>query len=427
MMAIRDGGEPEGGGMTWATRLRDAALTGVIALLLFAPLTGVTLTGYTLEGHWQRPLWLAAGVVVGRLLLGLFLEARRVRPPVESAQASEKVGWIDRNRPFILGLALACALILPWFIGKYWLNVAILALIYVLLALGLNIVVGLAGLLDLGFVAFYAVGAYGYALGFKYLGLSFWLALPSAALLAGLCGILLGFPVLRMHGDYLAIVTLGFGEIVRLVLNNWMELTGGPNGVRAPFPSLFGLEFGRRAQPGHTTFHEFFQIPYSSETRDIFFYLLLLMVVAGMIFVVRRLRRMPLGRNWEALREDEIACRSLGIQPVMVKLSAFGLGAMTGGLGGVFFAASQGFVNPTSFTFMESAHILAMVILGGMGSTGGVIIAAVILTVLPEVLRDFAEYRGLAFGMAMVGMMIWRPRGLMGIRRARFHRSEVGR
>lgn len=412
--------------MSWTTRWRDAGLTGLIALLLFAPLTGVTLTGYTLEGHWQRPLWLAAGVVVGRFLLGLYLEARHARLPVESAPSSETVGWIDRNRPFILGLALACALLLPWFIGKYWLNVAILALIYVLLALGLNIVVGLAGLLDLGFVAFYAVGAYGYALGFKYLGLSFWLALPSAAILAGLCGILLGFPVLRMHGDYLAIVTLGFGEIVRLVLNNWMAFTGGPNGVRAPFPSLFGLEFGRRAQPGHTTFHEYFQLPYASETRDIFFYLLLLIVVSGMIFVVRRLRRMPLGRNWEALREDEIACRSLGIQPVSVKLSAFGLGAMTGGLGGVFFAASQGFVNPTSFTFMESAHILAIVILGGMGSTGGVIIAAVILTVLPEVLRDFAEYRGLAFGMAMVFMMIWRPRGLMGIRRARFHRSEVG-
>ncbi|MBF0628803.1 MAG: high-affinity branched-chain amino acid ABC transporter permease LivM [Magnetococcales bacterium] len=403
--------------------LRDALVTGLVALLLFAPMTGVALSGYTLEGHWQRPLWLALGVVIGRLGLGWLWQRRQGAPASSSGRGWS--AWIDAHRPQLIGAALAVAFVLPWFIGKYWLNVAILAWIYVLLALGLNIVVGLAGLLDLGFVAFYAVGAYGYALGFKYLDLSFWTALPAGALLAGCFGVMLGFPVLRMHGDYLAIVTLGFGEIIRLVLNNWMSFTGGPNGVRVPFPSLFGLEFGRRAGPGHVTFHEYFNLPYSNEYRDIFFYLLLLVVVSGMVFVVRRLRRMPLGRNWEALREDEIACRSLGIQPVSVKLSAFGLGAMTGGLGGVFFAASQGFVNPTSFTFMESAHILAMVILGGMGSTGGVIVAAVVLTVLPEMLRDFAEYRGLLFGCAMVAMMVWRPRGLMGMRRALFHRSGV--
>ncbi|MBF0614234.1 MAG: high-affinity branched-chain amino acid ABC transporter permease LivM [Magnetococcales bacterium] len=406
-------------------KLWDAVLAGVVALLLFVPLTGVSLSGYTLEGHWQRPLWLAVGVVLGRLLLGWFLE-RRQRMVGTTRRPGWITAWIDDHRPYIVIAAVIGALLVPWWIGKYWLNVAILALIYVLLGLGLNVVVGLAGLLDLGFVAFYAVGAYTYALGHHYFALSFWAAVPLGAMLAAGFGVVLAFPVLRMHGDYLAIVTLGFGEIIRLILNNWLEVTGGPNGLRVPFPSLFGMDFGRRASPGHVTLHEFLNIPYSNEYRDIFLYLLLFLVVCGMVFLVRRLRRMPLGRNWEALREDEIACRSLGIQPVTVKLSAFGLGAMTAGVGGVFFAASQGFVNPTSFTFLESAHILAIVVLGGMGSTGGVIVAAVVLTVLPEVLRDFAEYRGLLFGCAMVLMMMWRPRGLMGIRRARFHRSEVG-
>lgn len=405
------------------TILPTVLLTGLIAFLLFAPLTGITLDGYAMVSQWQRPLWLAGIVMVGRFLLEWW------------QLSSYRLTWFDNwsglgsdwqiNYQWIfLILVMLTALTIPWVVGKYWLNVAILALIYVLLALGLNIVVGLAGLLDLGFVAFYAMGAYGYALGHQYLDLSFWSALPFGALLAAGFGILLGFPVLRMHGDYLAIVTLGFGEIIRLILNNWMEFTGGPNGVRVPFPSFFGLDFSRRAAPAKETFHTYFNIDYVSIHRDIFLFFLLFLVVCGMIFFVRRLRRMPLGRAWEALREDEIACRSLGINHVAVKLSAFGLGAMTGGLGGVFFAAAQGFVNPTSFTFMESAHILAIVILGGMGSTTGVILAAIILTVLPEALRDFSEYRGLLFGCAMVLMMIWRPSGLMRARRTIFVRSQ---
>ncbi len=411
-----------------ATLLPDALLTGLIALLLFAPLTGVALDGFELTPHWHRPFLLAGGVMVGRLLLDWVRYS-----PQRVAWLGRWLGfggetkrwvWTQHQQLMVLGVVLAVALMLPWVLGKYWLNVAILALIYVLLALGLNIVVGLAGLLDLGFVAFYAVGAYSYALGSLYLDLSFWSALPFGAVLAACFGVMLGFPVLRMHGDYLAIVTLGFGEIIRLVLNNWIDFTGGPNGVRVPFPSFFGLEFTRRVQPGKESFHEYFNLAYASIHRDIFLYLLLLIVVCGMIFFVRRLRRLPLGRAWEALREDEIASRSLGINHVAVKLSAFGLGAMTGGVGGVFFAAAQGFVNPTSFTFLESAHILAIVILGGMGSTVGVVAAAVILTVLPELLRDFAEYRGLLFGCAMVLMMVWRPRGLMRARRAFYVRSE---
>ncbi|MBF0180725.1 MAG: high-affinity branched-chain amino acid ABC transporter permease LivM [Magnetococcales bacterium] len=396
---------------------KETLLTGLVAFLLFAPLTGVSLDGYGLNPHWQNPFLLAGMAMLGRLLL---VRLQGLRLPVGLAGYD----WQTRLQRPILAVVVIAALIFPWLVGKYWLNVATLALIYVLLALGLNIVVGLAGLLDLGFVAFYAVGAYFYALTFKYLDLSFWIALPGGALLAGLCGMLLGFPVLRMHGDYLAIVTLGFGEIVRLVLNNWIDFTNGPNGVRAPFPSFFGLDFSRHPMPGKSSFHQFFHLSYSPIHKDIFLFILLFFIVCGMVYFVRRLRRMPLGRAWEALREDEIACRALGINHVTVKLSAFGIGAMTGGIGGAFFAASQGFVNPTSFTFMESAHILAIVVLGGMGSTAGVIAAAVILTFLPEALRDFAEYRGLMFGCAMVMMMIWRPRGLLRSRRALFQREQ---
>jgi branched-chain amino acid transport system permease protein len=288
-----------------------------------------------------------------------------------------------------------------------------------LLGLGLNVVVGLAGLLDLGFVGFYAIGAYGLALGYENLGLGFWSMLPIAAILAAFAGAILGFPVLRMHGDYLAIVTLGFGEIIRLILTNWATFTHGPNGVSAPLPTLFGLEFKRRSKDGDT-FHEFFNLPYDSAYKYMFIYLVLFAVVWAVLFIKHRLVKMPIGRAWEALREDEIACRSLGLNHVLVKLSAFMLGASTGGLAGVFFATYQGFVNPSSFTFFESALILAIVVLGGMGSTLGVVIAAFCLTVLPEVLREFAEYRVLMFGILMVVMMIWKPRGIVRVTRTGF-------
>jgi branched-chain amino acid transport system permease protein len=237
--------------------------------------------------------------------------------------------------------------------------------------------------------------------------------LPLAALLAAFAGALLGFPVLRMHGDYLAIVTLGFGEIIRLVLTNWLSFTGGPNGVSVPSPTFLGLEFGRRAREGGVPYHEFFQLDYNPNMKFIFLYVVLVLVVALVLFIKHRLTRMPVGRAWEALREDEIACRAMGLNHVLVKLSAFMLGASTAGIAGVFFASYQGFVNPTSFTFFESALILAIVVLGGMGSTLGVVLAAFVLTVAPELLRSFAEYRVLLFGMLMVVMMIWRPRGLV--------------
>ncbi len=223
---------------------------------------------------------------------------------------------------WIIPLIVTLAICFPFVATKYLLTVAILGLIYVLLGLGLNIVVGTAGLLDLGYVAFYAIGAYGLALGYQYLGLGFWSMLPLAALMAAGAGALLGFPVLRMHGDYLAIVTLGFGEIIRTVLNNWLTFTGGPNGVSA-LPQPFGLEFGRRAKEGGVPFHEFFGLTYNPNMKFIFIYAVLFTVVMLVLYIKHRLTRMPIGRAWEALREDEIACRSMGLNHVLVKLSAF--------------------------------------------------------------------------------------------------------
>ena len=402
--------------------LVDAILAGLIALIVFGPIVGVVLDGYSFNLEPRRVAWIIAVVMAGRLALSLFLQTRKGRKILEGFENTGSgvhvlaPDYKSRLR-WIIPIVIVIAVIFPFFSNSYLLGVVILGLIYVLLGLGLNIVVGLAGLLDLGYVAFYAIGAYGLALGYQYLGLGFWTVLPLAAITAALAGCILGFPVLRLHGDYLAIVTLGFGEIIRLILNNWLSLTGGPNGMPAPLPTFFGLEFGKRAKEGGVPFHEFFGTAYNPDVKYYFIYAVLFLVVLAVLYIKHRLTRMPVGRAWEALREDEIACRSMGLNHVLVKLSAFTLGASTAGLAGVFFATYQGFVNPTSFTFFESALILAIVVLGGMGSTIGVVIAAFVLTVAPELLRSFAEYRVLLFGILMVLMMIWRPRGLIRISR----------
>jgi amino acid/amide ABC transporter membrane protein 2, HAAT family (TC 3.A.1.4.-) len=260
---------------------------------------------------------LVAVVMAGRLLLGLFLHTAVGRRFLRKFEGNDdgvyvrEPGYRSRLR-WIIPLLLVVALAFPFLSSKYLLTVAILGLIYVLLGLGLNIVVGLAGLLDLGYVAFYAIGAYGLALGYQYLGLGFWSMIPIAALLAALAGALLGFPVLRMHGDYLAIVTLGFGEIIRLVLNNWLSFTGGPNGVSVPSPTFLGLEFARRAKEGGIPYHQFLHLDYNPNMKFIFIYVVLVLVVLLVLFIKHRLTRMPIGRAWEALREDEIACRAWG-------------------------------------------------------------------------------------------------------------------
>ncbi|MBM7061258.1 high-affinity branched-chain amino acid ABC transporter permease LivM [Pseudomonas sp. UL073] len=405
--------------------LIDAVLAGLIALIVFGPIIGVVLDGYSFELRPTRLMWIVAAVMLGRFLVSLFLHSksgRRLLEGFEGAGSGVHVRDPDHKTRlrWIIPLIIVLALIFPFFASKYVLTVVILGLIYVLLGLGLNIVVGLAGLLDLGYVAFYAIGAYGLALGYHYLGLGFWTVLPLAALLAAMAGAILGFPVLRMHGDYLAIVTLGFGEIIRLVLNNWLSFTGGPNGMSVPSPTFLGLEFSRRAKDGGIPYHEFFGVAYDPNMKFLFIYAVLFLVVLLVLYLKHRLTKMPVGRAWEALREDEIACRAMGLNHVLVKLSAFMLGASTAGLAGVFFATYQGFVNPSSFTFFESALILAIVVLGGMGSTVGVVIAAFVLTVAPELLRTFADYRVLLFGVLMVVMMIWRPRGLIRISRSGF-------
>jgi branched-chain amino acid transport system permease protein len=297
--------------------------------------------------------------------------------------------------------------------NRYVLDLSIQILTYVMLGWGLNIVVGLAGLLDLGYVAFYAVGAYSYALLATQFGWSFWICLPLAGILASFWGVLLGFPVLRLRGDYLAIVTLAFGEIIRLVLINWQDLTGGPNGIPSiPRPSFFGLPFNS----DDDGFAAFFHLEFSSTHRIVFLYYVILVLALVTNFVTLRLRRLPVGRAWEALREDEIACRSLGINTTNTKLTAFAMGAMFAGFAGSFFATRQGFISPESFTFGESALVLAIVVLGGMGSQLGVAVAAAVMLGGFELFREFQQYRMLVFGFAMVGIMIWRPRGLVATR-----------
>lgn len=398
--------------------LNHALIASLLTAVLAIPIIGTTIisshTGVTLE--WDGwPVLIAVilvflvqlfrshiTVTIGRVRLSNPAPALKLRP----------------NRHLVLILILLTAIIWPFYASRGSIDLATLVMIYIMMGLGLNIVVGFAGLLDLGYVAFYAVGAYSYALLSQYFGLSFWICLPISGLMAALFGFLLGFPVLRLRGDYLAIVTLGFGEIIRLVLNNWDSLTGGPDGIgNISRPTLFGLEFSRRAKEGGIPFHEYFDITYSGSYKVIFLYFIVLLLVIFTLWVINRLIRMPIGRAWEALREDEIACRSLGLNPTAIKLSAFTLGAAFAGFAGSFFAARQGFISPESFTFIESAIVLAIVVLGGMGSQIGIILAAIAMTVLPELAREFDQYRMLLFGLVMVLMMIWRPQGLLPTKR----------
>ncbi len=314
-------------------------------------------------------------------------------------------------------LALLAALPLLPFTDRYMLDVLMMVLTYAALAYGLNIVVGYAGLLDLGYVAFYAIGAYACALLGKFLGFSFWLALPCAGMLAVLVASIIGGPVLRLRGDYLAIVTLGFAEITRIMLINAVDLTGGPNGLSGvPRPTLLGLDFAAAGKGDAPTFHEFFGLTFSPVQRLVFLYYLLLMLATGIGWLGWALRRLPIGRAWEAVREDEIAAAAMGINRARVRLCAYILGALCAGLCGAFFAARQGFISPESFTFNETATVLAIVVLGGIGHPLGIALAALFIIGLPELFRDLEQFRMLAFGAGMVLIMIWRPGGLMATR-----------
>jgi branched-chain amino acid transport system permease protein len=412
-----------------AHNLKHALFCAIVTLIISYPILGFNLVSegidVTLEGAQTSTILgvlLAAAIVfLFQLFRDKLMGSLRQLPAVSPLANRKPMEQSKRLKleSTLLTLMVIGALVWPFIASRGAVDLSTLVLIYIMLALGLNVVVGLAGLLDLGYVAFYAVGAYTFALLSQYYGVSFWFALPIGALFAALFGLVLGFPVLRLRGDYLAIVTLGFGEIIRILLNNMTSLTGGPNGIGGiPDPTLFGMEFGRRVkEEGNTSFHETFGIAYSGEHKVIFLYLIALVLAVISAIAIRRLMRMPVGRAWEALREDEIAAKSLGLNRTAVKLSAFTIGAFFAGFAGTVFASKQGFISPESFVFLESAIILAIVVLGGMGSQMGVILAAIAVTILPELAREFSEYRMLIFGAAMVLMMVWRPQGLMPMRR----------
>jgi branched-chain amino acid transport system permease protein len=398
--------------------LKDATFAALIAFGLFFFMIGLYTdqgpTGALVVTTRFTKLAILVGVVFAlsfarALLFGRDPITWHGQVPPALGKLGGWAGWLAA--PALLVFALLVPVL--FYQNRYLLDLGILVLTYVMLGWGLNIVVGLAGLLDLGYVAFYAVGAYSYALLAQNFGLSFWICLPLAGILAAFWGVLLGFPVLRLRGDYLAIVTLAFGEIIRLVLLNWQSLTGGPNGIsNVPRPSFFGLPFIE----GEGGFAHAFDLTFSPVHRIVFLYYLILALALITNWVTLRLRRLPIGRAWEAMREDEIACRSLGINTTNTKLTAFAMGAMFGGIAGSFFATRQGFISPESFTFGESALVLAIVVLGGMGSQLGVAVAALVMIGGFELFRQFENYRMLVFGFAMVAIMIWRPRGLVATR-----------
>jgi len=430
---------PSPKGIDPVAALKDAALAGLLAFGLFLPLVGfktVQNMRNEIELEARLPLLFALVAIVagGRFLNALIVApwlARRVRARPRREAAGGAAVFSRWLTPFALAFVviypvLALAIAGMGGAAKWIDNFGIQILIYVMLGWGLNIVVGLAGLLDLGYVAFYAVGAYSYALLAKAFGLSFWLLLPLAGILAAFWGVLLGFPVLRLRGDYLAIVTLAFGEIIRLVLINWVPVTNGYAGISGiPRPTFFGIPFNASDQG----FAAVFGLEFSPVHRIIFLYYLILGLALTTAYVTTRLRRLPVGRAWEALREDEVACRALGINTTNTKLTAFAMGGMFAGFAGSFFAARQAFISPESFTFLESATILSIVVLGGMGSQIGVAIAAIVMIGGTEITRELdflklvfgsdfdpTQYRMLLFGFAMVLIMIWRPRGLIATR-----------
>jgi branched-chain amino acid transport system permease protein len=425
-----------------AHAIRESVFAGIIAFGLFFFFIGLETTQNIRNELVIVPHWLKLAIVVVLVMAVRFLMITVVRPHFDRQKAAKAAapqvvaepGFFKKN---FTAMVIAALFIYPilcvWLAGvqgslKYIDNFGIQILIYVMLAWGLNIVVGLAGLLDLGYVAFYAVGAYSYALLSDHFGFSFWLLLPLAGILSAFWGVILGFPVLRLKGDYLAIVTLAFGEIIRLVLVNWREVTNGAAGISGVAKaSVFGFWSFDVGAPNN--FAKVWELPMSSAYYKIFLFYVILLLCLLTAFVTIRLRRMPVGRAWEALREDEIACRSLGINTTNTKLTAFAIGAMFGGFAGSFFAARQGFVSPESFVFLESAIILAIVVLGGMGSLVGIAVAAIVMIGGTELLREMEFlkqifgptftpelYRMLIFGAAMVIVMVWKPRGFVGSR-----------
>ena len=416
--------------------LKDIRASFLIALwfiVLTFPLMVIRVNTVTdtIEWRWERILLVGVGSLVGSFIWRYVQRRQRTRtkpkPKVASPSLEDPVTQspsraLDRilarfnlNRDFLrqkkiagpfLGIVLVVAVIYPFLTSMYQTNIMISALIYVILALGLNIVIGLGGMLHLGYAAFYAVGAYTYGILNHFFGVGFWVALPIAGVVSGLFGILLGVPVLRLRGDYLAIVTLAFVEIVRIVLTNFEALSLGPSGIKGiDRPALFGIDFA---------------LP--DTIRYIYFICLVCVIVA--IIVINRLENSRIGRQWVAMGEDDIASRAMGVNTTKAKLTAFALSAVFAGVAGVLFAAKTTFINPESFRVWESVLVLSMVVLGGMGSIPGVILGAMILILLPEYLRAFSQYRLLIFGAVLVLMMVFKPDGLIPKRRKAYRVSK---
>jgi len=360
--------------------------------------TTLTVWSYILAGSFVCLLIYV--MKAGGILKSITDPVTRVTGNIKTAAAALPT-WI-----WIIAV-LVFALLYPQFAGRYGTDVAVSVLLYICLGLGLNVVVGLAGMLDLGYIAFYGVGAYTYALFNTVYGLAFWVCLPLSAASACLAGCIVGYPTLRMRGDYLAIVTLGFGEIIRIILNNWMSVTNGPNGILGIKPiSIFLPVF----ENGFTFEH------FWVKKLQLFYYFALGLAILAAIGV-QRLNFSRVGRAWESIREDETAAELMGVNTFMYKLLAYAMGAVFAGLAGAFFAARMRFVSPESFTFLESAMVLCMVVLGGMGSIPGIILGVIALIALPEVFREFESYRMLIFGATMIIMMLFRPSGLIPAKR----------
>ena len=403
--------------------IRKSLLAAVWFVFLTFPIMVIRVNTIekTVNWHWERLGYVALAVFFGSFIWRWLLARKELKKDEnrEETKVESLLTVVQTNTAIkfsLLALIAAVAVLAPikfnllgsslQLFDLYQTNIMISCLVYIVLGLGLNIVVGLAGLLDLGYVAFYAVGAYAYALCNMHWDIGFWSMLPVGAVLGAILGLLLGFPVLRLRGDYLAIVTLGFGEIIRLVLENWGEVTMGPSGISSiARPAFFGLKMG---VIGST----------------LYMYYIMIGLMVFTIFCVNRLQNSRIGRAWLALREDEIACQAMGIDKVKTKLLAFALGATWAGMAGVVFAAKTTFINPASFTFWESAIILSIVVIGGMGSIRGVIAGAIILILVPEYLRDFAQFRMLLFGAIMVMVMVFRPQGLISAKR-KIYKYEV--
>jgi len=382
--------------------------SSVVAALWFVfltfPFLAIKVNTLKQTVEWRNLVWVAIGTFFISALWRWAMERRARRGTVSREQEEGDVARISFGqrlledpklyRPLIVAIAVV-ALAFPLLFDSYQVSIMVLALIFVVLGLGLNITVGLAGLLDLGYVAFFAVGAYTYGILSHFYNVGFWTALPIGGLVGALFGVLLGFPILRLRGDYLAIVTLGFGSIAKIIIENWEELTNGAKGISGiGRPGFFGMKLDIATATDYT-------------------YYLVLAMVLFTILITNRIKDSRIGRAWMALREDEIACVAMGVDMARTKLSAYAFGAFWAGLVGVIFAARNTYINPNSFTFMESAIVLSIVVLGGMGSILGVIIAAMVLVLMPEYLRAFSEYRMLVFGAVMVLMMIFRPQGLI--------------